>query len=129
MRFISTRFHGVLDYLMGIFLLAAPWLLNFNDGGAAQYVPMIVGAMIILLSFFTNYEADLSKTISMSTHLTMDILAGIVLAASPWLFGFASEVYLPHLILGIMEIGAGLFTARTPHTSHYAHTTGVRHAH
>ena len=128
MRFISTRFHGVLDYLMGLVLLASPWLLNFNNGGAAQYVPMIVGAMIILMSLFTDYEAGMSKGISMSTHLNMDILAGIFLAISPWLFGFASEVYLPHLIFGIMEIGAGLFTVRTSRSHTYTDGT-VRHAH
>lgn len=116
MRFISTKFHGVLDYLMAIILLAAPFLLNFANGGAAQYVPMTIGVMMILMSIFTNYEAGMSKSIPMSTHLTVDVLAGIVLAISPWLFGFSSEVYLPHLIFGILEIGAGLFTSRHPRT-------------
>ncbi len=44
----------------------------------------------------------------------IDFLSGVFLAASPWLFGFAEEVYLPHLILGIFEIGASLMTKTTP---------------
>lgn len=36
MRVIPTRIHGVLDYLMGIVLIAAPWVLDFADGGPEQ---------------------------------------------------------------------------------------------
>ncbi|HEV7350862.1 MAG TPA: SPW repeat protein [Telluribacter sp.] len=66
----------------------------------------------------TDYEAGVMKTVKMSTHLTMDVVAGIFLAASPWLFGFADYVFLPHLIIGIMEIGAGLMTDRVPYHHH-----------
>jgi hypothetical protein len=34
MRMIPTRVHGVLDYLVGALLVAAPWLFDFNRGGA-----------------------------------------------------------------------------------------------
>ena len=50
----------------------------------------------------------------MPVHLGLDAAAGLLLAASPWLFGFAEFVYLPHLILGILEMGAALMTETTP---------------
>jgi hypothetical protein len=31
MRFISTRTHGVIDYLMAALLIIAPYLLGFTD--------------------------------------------------------------------------------------------------
>jgi hypothetical protein len=114
MRFISTKVHAALDYLTGIVLMAAPWILGFANNGAAQWVPFVIGLSIILMALFTNYEASLVKSIPMSTHLTIDIIGGILLAASPWLFGFADFVFWPHLILGIFEIGAGLFTHKVP---------------
>lgn len=131
MKFITTKVHGVLDYLSGLLLIISPWLFGFADGGAAQWVPIIVGGTIILMAFFTDYELSLVKSIPMSTHLTMDILGGVFLAVSPWLFGFSDLVYLPHLILGIMEIGAGLFTYKVPDYKrtqdvgghHYEHAT------
>lgn len=49
----------------------------------------------------------------MSTHLTLDLLSGLLLAASPWLFGFSEFVYVPHLVLGVLEIGAALMTKTT----------------
>jgi hypothetical protein len=50
----------------------------------------------------------------MRTHLLLDLAGGIFLAVSPWLFNFDEHVYLPHLILGIAEIGASLFTKEQP---------------
>jgi hypothetical protein len=114
MRFIPTKVHGLLDYLVGALLAVSPWLLNFNRGGAETWVPVLLGIGAILYSLFTNYEWGVARRISMPTHLTLDLLSGIFLAASPWIFGFADYVYLPHLILGIFEIGASLMTKRQP---------------
>lgn len=130
MRFISRKFHAVLDYMSGILLIASPWLFNFEDVDAAKWVAIIVGAMILLMSFMTDYEGGGKKVISMSTHLTVDVITGIFLAASPWLFNFDEMVYLPHLILGILEIGAGLFTVRESQHSHNHHIDrGISPAH
>lgn len=64
----------------------------------------------------------------MPTHLTVDIIAGIFLAASPLLFRFADQVYLPHLIVGLLSIGSGLFTETTPHDQGLRNQD-MRHAH
>lgn len=116
MRFINTRVHGMLDYLMGVLLIASPWLFGFANGGAAQWVPIILGLGALLYSIITDYELGLLKILSMKVHLMIDLISGIFLAASPWIFGFADEVYLPHLILGVIEIGASLCTKQ--HTSY-----------
>lgn len=118
MRFIPTRIHGMLDYLMGALLIAAPWILDFNRGGAETWVPVILGAGVIMYSLLTDYELGISKTLSMRTHLMLDLIGGIILAASPWIFGFSDFVYLPHLVLGLAEIGAAVFTEREPARQH-----------
>ena len=114
MRFIETKTHGYLDYLMGALLIASPWLFGFDNGGAEQWVPVILGASALLYSLLTNYEMGAVRTIPMRVHLMLDLMSGIFLAASPWIFNFDDVVYLPHLILGIAEIGAALFTKRDP---------------
>lgn len=114
MRFINTRVHGIMDYLMGIVLIIAPWLFGFANGGAAQWVPIVLGLGALVYSMITDYELGLLKILSMKVHLGIDLVAGIFLAASPWIFGFAQEVYLPHLILGILEVGASLMTQKQP---------------
>lgn len=126
MRFIPTKVHGYLDYLVGLLLIAAPWLFDFANGGAETWVPVILGAGAIVYSLMTDYELGVSRAISMRTHLTLDLLSGILLAASPWIFGFADEVYGPHLVLGLLEIGASLMTKREPGTrTHHHHSTAA----
>lgn len=114
MRFIPTRVHGMLDYGMGVLLIAAPWLFGFARGGAETWLPVVLGLGVILYSLFTDYELGVVRKLSMSAHLTMDGLGGALLAVSPWLFGFSDYVWVPHLILGLAEIGAALFTRKVP---------------
>ena len=114
MRFIPTRVHGMLDYASGLLLIVAPYLFGFADGTAAQYIPQALGAGILLMSLITDYEFSLAKLVPMPVHLGVDVAGGLLLAASPWLFGFADRVYWPHLILGLAEIGAGLMTRTVP---------------
>lgn len=113
---ISTRTHGMLDYLIGILLILAPFVLGFATGGPEMWVPIIIGAAVILYSLMTAYELGATNVISMSTHLWLDIIGGALLALSPWIFGFSDVVYLPHLIVGLIEMGTALMTERVPHS-------------
>lgn len=108
---ISTRTHGYLDYLMGMLLIVSPLLIELPSG-AATAIPVILGAGVIVYSLITDYEMGLLKIVSMPTHLTIDIIAGIFLTASPWIFGFADEIFWPFVILGVLEIGAGALTSK-----------------
>jgi hypothetical protein len=112
MQFIPTRVHGIIDYLVGVFLIAAPWLLGFADGGAAQWLPVFLGAAAILYSLLTDYELGVARLIPVHVHLLLDALSGMLLLASPWLFGFADAVALPHVVVGTMEIVIPALTVR-----------------
>ncbi len=114
MRFIPTRVHGYLDYLVGALLIVAPWLLGFAAGGAETWIPVILGVGVIVYSLLTDYELGVSRVIPMSTHLWLDALGGLLLAVSPWLFGYNDLVWAPHLIVGLLEIGLSLFTHTAP---------------
>lgn len=114
MRIIPTKTHAVLDYLVALLLIAAPWLLGFAEGGAETWIPVILGAATILYSLFTDYEGGVSRSLAMPAHLGLDLAAGALLALSPWLFGFADEVYLPHLVVGLFEIVASLVSRTVP---------------
>lgn len=128
MKVIGTKTHGYLDYIVGVLLIAAPWIFGFARGGAETWVPVILGAGTIIYSLMTDYEMGMSRMIPMRTHLTLDLLSGIFLAVSPWLFGFADYVWEPHLIVGILEIGVSLMTKRGPTTEKRFHRpTPVTH--
>lgn len=118
MKVIETRTHGYLDYMTGILLIILPFLAGWDINSAESIVPMALGAMTIIMSLMTAYELGVTPIIPMPAHLTIDVLSGIVLAASPWLFGFADDVYLPHLIVGIFEIMASLMTKTRPEAAY-----------
>jgi uncharacterized membrane protein HdeD (DUF308 family) len=112
--------HGMLDYPAGILLIAAPWIFGFSDIDAARNVAIIIGALVIVQSLITDYEFSIADILPLSAHLMMDVLAGIVLAASPWIFGFADEgtaAWLPHLVFGLGLLAAGLMTQRERETA------------
>lgn len=113
MKIIETKTHGYLDYLVGLLLLVLPGIIGLDVNSPEGIVPMVLGLAAIIYSLLTAYELGISKLISMRTHLVLDFLSGALLAASPWLFGFADTVYLPHLVLGIFEIIASLITKTT----------------
>ena len=115
MRFIPTKFHAPLDYIVGAALIAAPWIFQFSEHKAATVVPIVLGIGLIAYSLFTNYELGVWKVAPMAVHNLIDIAAGTLLAASPWIFGFADEaanVWVPHLIVGIAAIFLGLTTVQ-----------------
>jgi len=109
MRFISTRTHAVNDYIFGIMLIVIP-LFFWGDGGAAVWVPVVIGIVLTLQSLITNYEFSLAGLVPVKVHLLVDAIAGMILLISPWLFDFAETVWRPHVVIGVVEIGFALFT-------------------
>lgn len=97
---ISTFAHGVIDYLVGAILIAAPFLFGFADGGAAQWATIAMGVIAVLYSLVTDYELGALRLLPMPVHLGIDLAFGPLLMALPWLFRFADQTWLPHLILG-----------------------------
>ena len=113
MRFIPTKFHAPLDYIVGVALIAAPWIFQFSEHTAATVVPIVLGIGLIAYSLFTDYELGVWRVAPMAVHNLIDVVAGAVLALSPWIFGFADEsanVWMPHVVVGLAAIFLGLTT-------------------
>ena len=113
-KIINTRIHGVIDYAMGVFWMVMPWLLGFSDNDAATGVSVLAGGVSILYSLITDYETGLFEIISMKKHLVIDRVVGFLLILSPWIFGFANRVWVPHLITGLLAVTVSLITTSRP---------------
>ncbi len=121
MKIIPAFVHGIFDYIGGVALLAAPNIFGFADeGGAAVWVPRLIGLIVLLQSICTRYEVGLVKLIPMRVHLMNDYVASLFLAASPWIFGFSgrpSNVWMPHVIVGLAVFVLSLMTRTDSDTS------------
>jgi hypothetical protein len=111
---IPTKTHAALDYLMGPILIVAPWLFGFSADVTATSLALIFGLAVLGMALFTNFELGVVGVLPVREHLGIDVIAGIFLAASPWLFGFASLIFWPHLVAGAMLLMLGLLTNRIP---------------
>lgn len=118
---ISTRMHGMLDYVVGLVLLLAPNLFGFADAdSAAVWVARLIGCLTILQAIITRYELGLLKLVPMRLHLFNDFVAGAFLAASPWLLNFYDaanqRLWVPHLAAGIAILIVTALTEKYPRT-------------
>jgi SPW repeat len=121
MRMISTRMHGVMDYLVGALLIASPWIFGFNDeSSTAKWTFVVLGIVVLATSLMTNYELGAMHVVPMHIHLWADALVGLVLALSPWIFGYADDTglngWLPAVVIGIAELGTAAMSDPWPAT-------------
>jgi SPW repeat len=119
MRIIPTRMHGMVDYLVGIILVASPWIFGFSDeSSTAKWTFIVAGAVVLATSLMTNYELGLMHLVPMHVHLFADAIVGIVLALSPWIFGYADDAganaWVPALVIGVGELGAAMMSDPWP---------------
>jgi hypothetical protein len=110
---LPTRTHGVLDYVVGALMIALPFILRFGPG-AQTWIFVALGGAAILYSLFTDYELGVIRKLQMPVHLWLDGIAGVLLAVSPWLFGFDSDVWIPHVVFGAFSIAVAVVTDTVP---------------
>src|SRR5690554_5888538 len=110
MKTISKKSHAILDYGSVILLIASPWLFNFEPDAAAKTIVIVAAVLILVLSLLTDYDGGFIKVIPIGIHLMADIILGLFLIASPWLFQFSNETFLFHVIMGMVALIAGTFT-------------------
>lgn len=112
MKILTTKAHGFIDYIIGSLMIASPWILGFSSQTMASYILIVSGIITILHSLATDYECGIICQINMQHHLRIDIIAGLMLAASPFIIHM--EVMAPHIVLGFIKVGLALITQPVP---------------
>jgi hypothetical protein len=110
---LSRKAHGVIDYLVGFGLIASPRLWHFGDQNVMPGAAMLMGAMIVFYSVITDYELGLLKMIPFAGHLFFDLLIGIGLLCSPWIFQIKGNVADLFFVAGAIQ-AAMVFLTRRP---------------
>ena len=113
MKILSTRTHGILDYLSAGVLYALPRGLGWND----RLTRLLTGAAVgtLVYSLLTRYEFGLFKVLPMKAHLALDGIEGAVLCAAPrLLLEEEANVTATVTALGIFSLVVPLITEPTP---------------
>jgi hypothetical protein len=82
--------HGAIEYLAGVVLIAAPFVLGF-DAGAAIAVSIVVGVIVLVMAASTEGPTSLSNAVQIQLHILLDFALAAFLIASPFLFGYSDE--------------------------------------
>lgn len=109
MKFISPKIHGVIDYLVVLFLLASPWFFGFS--GLLAIFTYALGAVHLVLTILTNFSFGIIKIIPFPVHGTIEFLVGVVLIVLAYtLFENEIEGKLYYVIFGTVVLLTWLFT-------------------
>jgi hypothetical protein len=83
--------HGLLEYVVGILLIVAPFVLDFSGEGAATAVSIVAGVVVLGLAATTRGPTSLNNALPVSVHVLADLALGAVFIAAPFLFGFSDK--------------------------------------
>jgi hypothetical protein len=114
MRLINTKAHGIYDYLMAGLLMMSPGIFGYNTVAIAPNISVAVGVALLLTCAFTNFESGLMKLMSIKGHMALDLILGLFLCTSPWIFGYDDKVFKPQLVFGLSIIVVSFLTDRLP---------------
>lgn len=110
----STRVHAFLDFALAISIAASPWWSGFAGQNPETWVAVGTGVAVILYALATDNELGVVKQLQMTMHLWIDALAGLFLAASPWVLSFDQRVWIPHLAIGLLLLAVAVVSHTIP---------------
>ncbi len=96
---ISARVHGMLEYLLGAFFIASPFIFGF-DASAAVAIGVAGGVVLIMLAATARTGPSLSGMLPVGLHVLFDVVAAAFLIASPFVLGFSDEAAPTGLFIG-----------------------------
>jgi hypothetical protein len=117
MRFIPTSVHGAIDHVVGPALVIAPTVLRLGRTSPEGIVARAIGGVEAAYSNLTDYELSVKNVVPMPVHLALDAVGGATLAIVPQLTGArqrGKKHWVPHLAIGVFEIGMAAFTKTEP---------------
>jgi len=102
---IPAFVHGMLEYVAGALLIAAPFLFAF-DSETATGVSIGAGVVVLVVAACTAMSTGLIKSIPVQAHVILDYLLALLLIASPFLFGFDSDGTATafFIVLGVVHL-------------------------
>jgi SPW repeat len=114
--FIPLDAHAAIEPIMGIVLIAAPWIFGFSDVNSAKVISIVVGAIMLLSGSMTRWRLSLVKLIPLRVHFMTDLVLGAFLILSPFIFGFSSNGAATRftIIYGALELVTALSTRWEP---------------
>lgn len=115
MRFLPTKLHGLLDYIVGFATIALPFMLSLH--GPQRWILVMLGAIAPFYSLFTDYELGLMRYLSIRVHLLLDVVFAVAILLTPGLFDCPQGARWPNYAIGVLGLIIIRFTDTKPRNS------------
>jgi hypothetical protein len=109
---ISLRLHQLVEPIMAIVLIAAPWLFGFSDVNSSTIASIAIGAAMLVGGMMTRWRVSLVKLIPLRVHFVWDLALGAILIAAPFVLGDSDNGAATRflVIVGVLELLTALGT-------------------
>jgi hypothetical protein len=110
-----ARWASAGTVLAGVWLILAPFVLNFEGADAAQWNHIIVGAAVLVLAAIRAFDPDERESLSW-----MNVVLGLWMIVSPFLLGYANvnDAQTNSLITGVIILALAAFIAYESNEAH-----------
>ena len=108
-QILTPTIHGLLDYVAAAGLIVFPFLLGLAETSAvALWLSVAGGIGLIAYSLVTDYAFGALGLVSFRAHLVLDLLAAVVFAAAPFVFGWTGLTLAYYLVMasGVLVVVA-----------------------
>lgn len=87
---IPVLVHGLIDYVIGAALVAAPLVLGF-ESDTATAAAVAAGVAVLVVAAASDLPTALAKSIPRAIHAMLDVLLALVVVAAPFVLGFSDD--------------------------------------
>jgi hypothetical protein len=113
---LPLRVHAAIEPVIGLILIAAPWIFGFSHTNDAKVLCIALGIVVILSGAMTDWRVSLARVIPLRMHMMTDLLIALILIVAPFVLGFSDEGAATRftIIAGVLEAVAALSTRWDP---------------
>jgi SPW repeat-containing protein len=109
---VPLMMHEAIEPVAAVLLIASSWIFDFSSNSTAQAVTIVVGAIMLVSGSLTDWRLSLARLIPLRAHFMTDLVLGLVLVVSPFVFGFSGNGGATRfaVIFGALEMLTALAT-------------------
>lgn len=112
---MRARYASSGNVLAGLWLIAAPFVLNFEGSDTAQWNHIIVGAAVLVLAGIRAFDPDEREGISW-----VNVILGLWMIVSPFVLGYANvdNAQTNSIVTGVIILALAAFSAYETNQAH-----------
>lgn len=111
-----ARYASIGNMLAGLWLIAAPFVLNFEGENNAQWNHIIVGAAVALIALIRASDPDHREGMSWA-----NVALGVWLIAAPFVLAYndVNDAQTNSIVMGVIVIALAAFSAYETNRAHH----------